>query len=147
MDVLLCRAGGRLCALPLLHVVETMRALPLEPLEGAPECVSGLSMVRGQPCPVLDLPRLLGDPAPTGFWILLRLAGSSGERRVALAVSGIERLRRFAPEELQAMPQLLSEANAGAVQAISRQDSELVLVLQAAALVSEAAWAALEGPP
>jgi hypothetical protein len=33
---LLCVVGGRSCALPLTHVTENMRALPIEPFAGAP---------------------------------------------------------------------------------------------------------------
>ncbi len=32
---LICRAGDRVCALPLVHVVETMRPQPIEPVSGA----------------------------------------------------------------------------------------------------------------
>ncbi|HZE91839.1 MAG TPA: chemotaxis protein CheW, partial [Rhizobacter sp.] len=56
----ICRVQGRLCALPLSHVVETMRPLPTETIAGAPDFVCGLAVIRGAPVPVVDLARLLG---------------------------------------------------------------------------------------
>ena len=44
-----------LAALPLEHVVETMRPLPVEPLGDAPRFILGLSIVRGEPIPVVDV--------------------------------------------------------------------------------------------
>jgi purine-binding chemotaxis protein CheW len=40
---LLCRAGGRLCALPVESVIETMRVLPIEKIAQAPEFVLGFA--------------------------------------------------------------------------------------------------------
>jgi hypothetical protein len=44
---LLCRAGNLLCALPIEHVIEIMRPLPVEQIAGAPHYVRGLSIIRG----------------------------------------------------------------------------------------------------
>ncbi|MFL5302954.1 MAG: chemotaxis protein CheW, partial [Anaeromyxobacteraceae bacterium] len=57
-NVLLVRAGSRLCALPLACVVETLRPLHTSPLAGTPACVSGVAVVRGAPTPVVDLDAL-----------------------------------------------------------------------------------------
>ena len=66
---LLCRAGARLCALPLQNVMETMRLLPIEPVAGAPRSVLGLCPIRGAPVPVVDLQSLLAEPeAPRNVW-------------------------------------------------------------------------------
>jgi purine-binding chemotaxis protein CheW len=60
---LLTRVGGRLCAVPLAHTVETMRLLPVSPLGDAPPFVRGLAIIRGAAVPVVDLGALLGEPA------------------------------------------------------------------------------------
>src|ERR1039458_3558579 len=91
MTMLLCRVHGRRCALPLEHVVETMRPLPIGPLAGAPPGVSGLAVIRGAPVPVVDLSRLFSsdvgyiEVAPTRF-VTVRV----GQRVVALAVDRVE---------------------------------------------------------
>src|SRR5437667_12610117 len=83
---LLCRAGMCLCALPLEHVVEIMRVLPIETLSGAPRYVRGLCIIRGSPTPVVDAALLLGD-------VVIRperlVAIRTGIRMVALAVEAV----------------------------------------------------------
>jgi len=98
---LLVRAGTLTCALPLSHVVETMRPLPIEPLANAPAFVRGLSIIRGAPVPVVDLGALLNTPSsrPPPRFVTVR----AGERRVALAVDGILGLRDIASLSLDDM--------------------------------------------
>lgn len=139
---MLCRVGARLCALPLDHVVETMRPLPIESLPGAPAFVRGLSMIRGVPVPVVDAGALLdaGDPPkPTRF-----VSVKAGHRHVVLAVEEVLGVRDLPAASLRVLPPLLGEAGAGVVSAIGALDSAFLLVLQAARLVPEAVWGALE---
>src|SRR5205085_1730186 len=85
-QVLLCRMGGRACALRIAQVVETMRPLPVEPVAGAPPFVLGVTLLRGAPAPVIDGGALLGSgrSQPTRF-VTLRV----GERRAVLAVEAV----------------------------------------------------------
>lgn len=135
---LLVRARAVLCAVPLSCVEETMRPLPVEPLTGAPPCVRGLSVIRGQPVPVVDLGALLrGDAAAqTTRFVTLRAA----ERRVALAVEAVLGVREPAPGLQTEMPPLLSQANPDAVEAVAALDSRLIVILRAARLLPEEAW-------
>ena len=57
---LILLAGDQLCALPVGHVGETMRPLPVETLAGGPPFAPGVSVIRGQPTPVVDLAEVLG---------------------------------------------------------------------------------------
>ena len=43
------------CALPLEHVSETMRPLPVEPIAGVISPVAGVAIIRGGPVPVVDV--------------------------------------------------------------------------------------------
>ncbi|MGE0488213.1 MAG: chemotaxis protein CheW [Vulcanimicrobiota bacterium] len=146
IDILLCRAGGRLCALRLADVVEIMRPLAVEPVAKAPPCVDGLALIRGRPCPVFNLGELLGGSSSPQRFVLIRVAGGaeSHERRLALAVTSVEGVGRTDAEALIEMPPLLSLADAETVEAISILDRQLVTVLRAAALISEEAWSVLE---
>ena len=57
-----------MCALPLVHVLEVMRPLPLEKVEPAPAFLLGLAVIRGEPLPVVDVAALLpGDDVSYGF--------------------------------------------------------------------------------
>src|SRR5271155_6034274 len=63
-------AGAYSCALPIGHVVETMRPLPTEPVAGAKAFVRGLALIRGAAVPVIDLAHVIGVSearAPTRF--------------------------------------------------------------------------------
>ncbi len=138
---MLCRSRTRLCALPLGYVIETMRPLGLTRLAGAPPFVSGLSMIRGAPVPVIDLGALLfgsEPPSPTRF-VTLRLE----ERRVALALEAVLGIREL-PGTLSLLPPLLADASAEAVAAVGRLDAELLVVLEAARLVPESVWQGMD---
>ena len=54
IPVLVVMVGARACAIPLDHVAETMRPLPIEPVAGTPGFVRGVSVIRGAPTPVVD---------------------------------------------------------------------------------------------
>src|ERR1700733_14675484 len=92
---LLFRVRARLCALPLAHVVETMRPLPVEAMAGAPRCVRGLAIIRGAPIPVVDVAELLGEGSvqtdtgtrsqPAARFVAVKVA----DRGIALAVDGV----------------------------------------------------------
>ena len=80
---LLCRAGSHCFALPMPHVIEIMRMLPIKSLVGAPPQVRGLCIIRGTPVPVIDAGLLFDEQ------------GSSCERLVTVRpTNGRSRLRR-----------------------------------------------------
>ncbi len=140
VPVLLFRVASRLCALPLMHVVETMRPLPIESLAGAPVGVKGLALIRGAPMPVVSLSALLegGDEDPTRF-VTVR----TGASHVALAVSDVLGVHRIAAASLRDIPPLLRDADNNALSAIGTADTELLLVLNMARLVPDGLWATL----
>ena len=73
-------------ALPLAQVRETVRAVAITPLAGAPGVVEGIVDVRGTVTPVLDLRRRFGlPPRPVSPEEHLVLA-TAGARPVALRV-------------------------------------------------------------
>jgi purine-binding chemotaxis protein CheW len=140
---LLFRIAGQLCALPLEHVIETMRPLPVEPVAGAPPAVRGLSIVRGRPVPVIDAARLFDRPSGLSTrFVTLR----AGERVAALAVDEVLGVRRLAPASLEQLPALLGTAAADALSAIGTLDAELLLILDGGRMIPEE-FAALVGAP
>lgn len=131
---LLCRIGSGLCALPLDTVVEIMRPLPVEPVASPPVFVRGLSVIRGEPVPVIDLSLLLGGATvePTRL-VLIAL----GARKIALAVEAVRGVRPADPARTKDLPPLLRDASGEAIAAIGTLDAELLLVLQSGRLVPE----------
>ena len=141
--LLICRVGARLCGIPLEHVLETMRPLPVEPLGHLPGFVDGLSLIRGRPTPVLDVHRLLGAPVEERTrqrYVTIRV----GQRCAALAVDAVLGVRELDLTQLNELPTLLREPRNDLVVALGELDHELFLVLERSRLVPEAVWAALD---
>lgn len=138
---LLVRCRAWLCALPLAEVAETLRPLPLQPVTGAPAFVRGLSLVRGELVPVVDLAQLLGAQggAPGGRLVIVRAAN----RRLALAVDAV---LRVLPQELlpsRSVAPLLSKALPAQVTALAVLDGAALAVLESTSVLPEEAWATL----
>ena len=132
---LLCRVGALLCALPLEHVVEVMRLLPIETVAAAAPPVRGLSLIRGAPVPVVDAGVLLGErTARAERLVTIRI----GERRVALAVESVAGIRPIAARALHGLPPLLHDAARETVAAIGTLDAQLLFFLNAARIVPPA---------
>lgn len=132
---LLCRAGARLCALPIEQVLETMRPLTIEPLAASDAAAAGLPLlglarVRGQSVPVVDLAALLEQvPRPAERFVLLRVDG----RCVALAVGAVLGVRALTLAET--LPPLLGTVARRSVEALAWLDDQLLLTLDAARLL------------
>ncbi len=145
--LLICRAGAKVCGLPLEHVLETMRPLPVEPLAQMPDFVLGVALIRGRPTPVVDTRQLLGSPSerPPTRYVTLGFGEHAG-RVTAFALDSVIGVRDVAMEVLSALPALLGESRGELVQAFGALDAELFLVLEHARLLPDAAWQALEEP-
>ena len=140
-DVLLVRAGERICALPLAEVIEAFRPLPVRPLAGTPPFVLGMAVVRGAPAPVLCLARFLTGapgPAPSRF-----VSVRCGERVAALAVEAVIGVSPL-PEMDSGAP-LLEQAGGGALEAAGALGSELLVLLRTVRVVPEEVWTSLDG--
>ncbi len=132
---LIASVGTITCAIPIEHVVETMRPLPIEPLGNLPAFVRGLAIVRGTPMPVVDAAILLGITGgePARF-VVVRIA----DRRLALAVDRVVEVRRIARAALSAMPPLLRAVES--VAAVGAADAGLLVLLEVARTVPPEVW-------
>lgn len=138
---LLVRVGAHMCALKLAHVVEVMRPLTVEILTGAPKIVSGLSVIRGSPVPIVSLSTLFDSTTPATRLVVVR----TGDKHVALAVDEVIGIRKFPFSTLSATPSLLRGAASGLVETIGALDSELYLVLNTATIIPEEWLLSLSG--
>jgi purine-binding chemotaxis protein CheW len=125
---LLFRVALHRCALPLEHVVETMRPLPLEAWPGASPAAGGFAVVRGERMPILSLSDWFapGVSKPERF-IIVRTA----ERTVGIAVDEVMGVRELATPPAHLKP-LLGYASA---QAASVIDDDIRAALAAAYVV------------
>lgn len=142
---LLFRVRTRLCALPIAHILETMRPLPTERLAAAPDFVLGVALIRGAPTPVVDAGALIGATEPADFqrYITLR----SGDSGVALAVEEVLGMRELPPASLNKLPPLLHEASVEMVSALGSLDAELLTMLKLARTLTDWVAAGLAEQP
>jgi len=145
--MLVTRVGGVLCAFAIEDVVETMRPLPIEPLgrpgDAALARVDGAAMIRGAAVPVVDARKLLGTAiaaAPAARFVVLRTM----EHRIALVVDAVIDVRLIERQTLSRLPPLLSTANRDSVSAIGSRDEGLLVVLEAARLLPDDTWRAID---
>jgi purine-binding chemotaxis protein CheW len=137
---LLVRVQTRVCAVPLMHVVETMRPLPLQPIAGMPSFVRGVSIIRGVPTPVVDLGVVLGVLGGiAGRLVTLRL----GSRQVALSVDAVLGVRDLDWSTIHELPPLLRGAPQDIIEAIGMLDDEVLMVLRAGWELPDEVWQAL----
>lgn len=136
--LLVFRAGAALAALPVEHVLETMRPLGTTPVASAPPYVLGAAVVRGAAVPVIDLARLLvGESAPVERWVTLR----AGTRTVALAVGEVLGIRRAGTDHA---PALVGGVATSVLDGLGVLDRALLVVLASARVMSESAWKAFD---
>lgn len=131
---LLFRAATHLHAIPIEHVIETMRVLPTTAVSGAPRYVCGLCIIRGSPVPVVDLGLLIGNRA-TQLERLITIRTSAVT--IALAAEAVVGIRDVAADTLNQLPPFLSGAATEAIDAIGALDAELLFFLRAARIVPE----------
>src|ERR1700679_1927273 len=129
---LLVRVKSHVCALPLTHVVETLRPLAIAAVTDAPDFVLGLSIIRGVPVPVVDLGAMIapGTADGIGRFVVVKV----GERTVALAVSSVIGVRDLREALVGDVPPLLRDS-AGVLAEVGALDRELLFVLQASWLL------------
>ena len=141
--LLLVQARTRVCAVGLTHVLETMRPLPLQPVPVAPSFILGLSVIRGEPVPVVDLGGLLGfseKPCPSRL-----VAVRVGDRRAALAVEAVLKIVPESTLDRRTLPPLLRGAGDKTVASISALDQDFLSILETAHLVPEEVWSRFPG--
>jgi purine-binding chemotaxis protein CheW len=140
---LIFRAGQLLCALRLNDVIETMRPLVVQPLAGTPPYVSGISIMRGLPTPVIDVARLLGgcEAQVTRF-----VAVRTGRGPIALATSTVMGIRPTLGDTDRQNTPLLGAAPARMVAAVGAIDTEPIFQLHSMRLVPDEVWAAAAAP-
>jgi purine-binding chemotaxis protein CheW len=69
-----------------------------------------------------------------------------GERTAALAVDAVLDVRSLRAETLSNIPPLLRGSDAELLSAIGALDAQLLFVLEAARLVPDSVWSAIEAP-
>lgn len=140
---LVFQAGPLFCAFPLGEVVETMRPLRTRPLAGTPHYVRGLTILRGQPTPVVDVTRLLtAEPGEIDRYVAVR----AGRGVVACAtgpVLGVRDIEVEPPEGPSAT--LTGVVSKALITAVGRVGTDPLLLLRGIRTVPDQVWEAAGG--
>jgi purine-binding chemotaxis protein CheW len=139
IKVVVVKAGSHRVLIPLKHVTETMRPLPIQALRDAPPFVMGMSIVRGEKVPVVDLGSLLGRRESESQLIQRFVSLRLEERSVALAVDAVIQVVAYPGDKLTSLPPLLKHAASGIVESLCLADSELHLLLSSSKLLEASA--------
>lgn len=142
--MLLFEVGGRVCALPVTNVDETLRPLPLETLPIQPAALLGISVVRGAPVPVIDLSAIFDIPAAKARrtepahtrWIIV----ASDRGHFALAVEAVRGVEALGANVLHTAPLLGEPNHEDPLEACAVGGTALFFLLSAARLVPENVW-------
>ncbi|MCC6575628.1 MAG: chemotaxis protein CheW [Planctomycetes bacterium] len=140
-QLLIFRAGRRLCALPAAQVAETLRPLPVEALPQTPDYILGVSMLRGEPTPMVDLGALLtGDRLASPQRVV---SLKTGPRRVGLLVSDVVGVRSTAALGNARLPTLIEHCAPEVVQQLAKLDDALLTVLKLGSVIPDDVWKAV----
>jgi purine-binding chemotaxis protein CheW len=132
--LLVVEAGGLRAGIPLSHVREIMRPLPIARLASGPAFVLGLSVIRGASVPVVDLGAVLRRAAPeNSFGRFVSILVEA--RAIALAVQTVNGILELELGAASALPPLLSRAAGEVVEELAVNDAALLLILRTARLV------------
>ena len=115
-----------------------MRSLPIGPLAGVPPFVRGVSIIRGDAVPVVELGSVLGVPVPGVCTRFVLIRGGIG--KIALAVESLLGVRVLNNSVCNDLPPLASNACSEIIAAIGALDRQLLLVLQAGSIVPHEVW-------
>jgi purine-binding chemotaxis protein CheW len=134
--VLIAQVGTLACAIPVEHVIETMRPLPVEPLGHGAAYVRGVAVIRGEPTIVIDAAVLFGQGVKASAGARSRfVVVRAATKAAALLVDSVDEVRAIAQAELGALPALARTASSDVIAAIAAVDSKLVVVLEATKLM------------
>lgn len=138
---LICRSDTLLYAIPLAHVVETMRPLPVTEVADMPAFVLGIAIIRGEGVPVLDTALLVcaRSGARPARYVTVKIDA----RMACLAVEEVIGIRNVPPALRAEVPHLLHASDSDIVAAIGVLDAQLLVVLQSAHLISDELWFAI----
>ncbi|HEX9051606.1 MAG TPA: chemotaxis protein CheW, partial [Anaeromyxobacter sp.] len=144
MRVITFHVGSIECGLPIELVREILEPLPVTRVPGAAAALRGVTNVRGQVVPVLDVAIRIGaaaDPAARSCLLVTDRGGAV----CALAVDGVRGIDDLEPGRASAPPVVLQPAEWLA--AIAERDGRVVLLVDLERLLDDAAIAASRAGP
>lgn len=135
---LVFRLNTVVCAIPLKHVSEVMRPLPLDKFASLPHFYAGVSVIRGIPTPVLDLKKTLGvddeeTPSRRERFVLV----DSEKQKIACLVDEVLGIEDIDPQFITKTLGFFQKANRDLITGMGTLDQKLLLVLESLVTLPE----------
>ena len=117
----------------------------ITPIPNAPEAVEGVTNLRGDIVPIVDVRARLGLPPARRDRFTVMVIVETGRRLAGLVVDAVSDVVEIDPDTLTHAPELGTDVDTTFLTSIARRDEQLVLVLDIDRLVAvEEIAAALE---
>ena len=133
--------GGEEYGIPIEHVREILRPPVLTEVPRAPAHVLGVIMVRGEVIAVIDPRHRLGAAPATADRKARVVVCDPGDGPRGLLVDAVAQVVRLAPSSIEARPNGIGGASADHISGIGRERGRLLVLLDTAALLGDAAAA------
>ena len=126
------RIGDGEYAVPLLRVREILQLDPPIAVPGAPPWIRGITNIRGDAVPVIDLAAKLGSRSPASkrpCLVVIDTVGEAGRFTFGLAADGVNGVVDLAPADVQPPPQLGGGVRLRILAGVGKVGQRLVLLL------------------
>ena len=137
VELATCYVGDLLLGIPIHEVEEISRCCTVTPVPGAPGSVCGVMSLRGEVVTVLDLRVVLGlgktECSRQTRNVIVHAAGE----RIGLLVDRVADVVRATTADLVPPPANMTGAESAMFQAVYRMESELLLLVDVAAVTAD----------
>ena len=120
--------AGEAYAVPIAHIAEILKPLPITPVPRAPRVVIGVMTVRGRLVTVFDLRRRLRLPESPLDQRSRILITDTGDERIGLLVDEVMQVHRLAETEIEARDVLGGDPDPY-IAGIGRPEGALLILL------------------
>jgi purine-binding chemotaxis protein CheW len=154
VTLLTFKVAGQVYGLPVAHVARIIEMVTMTHLPDAPDTIQGLINVQGKAVPVMDLRHRFGlSPLAYGLHTPIILADiGDNSRMLGLIVDAVEDVFEVPPTDLEMMDifvpaEMVGQmaAQAGHLAGVAKVNRQMVLILNARALLNQTEQVKLSG--
>lgn len=129
------RLGGKDYAFPIDQTREIVELESITPTPEVPDHVVGVTNLRGQIIPIVDLQRVLTPGAPATKSRQAVVVEVRGQLTGCL-VDSVTRVVRLPQREIQTAEDILDQENAGSVDGFARHEGTILILLDASRVIA-----------
>lgn len=129
------RLGGKDYAFPIDQTREIVELRSITPTPEVPDHIVGVTNLRGQIIPIVDLQRVLtpGSPAtPSRHAVVVDVGG----QLTGCLVDSVTRVVRLPQSEIQPADEILDQQNACSVDGFAKYEGTILIVLDASRVIA-----------